>query len=178
MMTPQAPQPTYTSEELMKWRLPQLKMLAAQLGTPVTGAKPKLIEYILNPASNQKKNKASGDTKKRVGIVKKKKKKPKTVGYRIMSGMMAGEYDDDDECEAECEMCGESSDCLDEMGNCEDCEGKGYCLRCDEPGDLFRGECSACMDTAVQHNGVCPGCMKRSPPCAFCPYEGSYECCM
>ena len=70
-------------------------------------------------------------------------------------------------------------------GLCPDCSGWEYCEGCDEcfPEDEINHMSNLCMscqydedDLAIGH-GVCPGCMKRNPPCEM-DEMGEYECCM
>ena len=70
-------------------------------------------------------------------------------------------------------------------GLCAGCSGYEHCEGCDEcvPDSEINprtGLCMSCQydedDLAVGH-GVCPGCMKRNPPCEM-DEMGEYECCM
>ena len=67
-------------------------------------------------------------------------------------------------------------------GVCDECAGNGYCENCDDlfpEEDLYRGLCTHCLgaeDDYAIHHGVCPGCMKRMPPCQM-DEDGEYECC-
>ena len=70
-------------------------------------------------------------------------------------------------------------------GLCAGCSGYEYCEGCDEcvPDSEINprtGLCMSCQydedDLAVGY-GVCPGCMKRNPPCEM-DEMGEYECCM
>ena len=44
----------FVRAELEKKALPELKTLCKSAGVPVTGAKQLLVEYLLDPANNQK----------------------------------------------------------------------------------------------------------------------------
>ena len=70
-------------------------------------------------------------------------------------------------------------------GLCAECSGYEHCEGCDEcfPEDEINPMSSLCPscqydedDLAIGH-GVCPGCMKRNPPCEM-DEMGEYECCM
>ena len=189
MSTPAATTPAATTatplgkqNELLKLTLLQLKEKARALGTPVTGTKAKLVQMIMNPDSHQKKRR-SAIGKKQAPKKKAPKKTPGLYGmptghcFPTFGSHAAFGYDFDDD-EGRCEMCGELGE-LDENGNCEECEGMEYCLDCDQPRwNLFRGTCEACMDHAVTSGNICPGCMKRSPPCEYCEESGDYVCCL
>ena len=65
----------------------------------------------------------------------------------------------------------------------EDAEEGGYCEACDQlfpEEELYLGLCMHCQDAedeyAIAH-GVCPGCMKRMPPCET-DEMGEYVCCL
>ena len=65
----------------------------------------------------------------------------------------------------------------------EDEEEGGYCEACDQlfpEEELYLGLCSQCQyaedEYAIAH-GVCPGCMKRMPPCET-DEMGEYVCCL
>ena len=63
------------------------------------------------------------------------------------------------------------------------CSGYDYCENCDDvfPDDeLYHNMCNSCQnaeDNFAIGQGVCPGCMKRMPPCQM-DEDGEYECCM
>lgn len=166
-------------KELLKLTLPQLKEKSRALGTPVTGTKAKLVQMLMDPDAHQKKRRS---TIAKQAPKKKAPKKSKPLPYGIPSGHCfplsshaAFGYDEEGD---HCEMCGELGE-LDENGYCEECEGMEYCLDCDQPSRyLFRGTCEACMDDAVSGGLICPGCMKRSPPCEYFEEEGTYVCCL
>lgn len=65
----------------------------------------------------------------------------------------------------------------------EDEDEGGYCEACDQlfpEEDLYHGLCMHCQDAEDEFaiaNGVCPGCMKRMPPCEM-DEMGEYVCCL
>jgi len=169
MTTPQQQPKAGTAESLMLLSVPQLKEKCKALGTPVTGVKTKLVAMILNPSSNQKKRATAG-----TGI-KKKKAAPKKAGRMTVTGVGGfsgyggyGGYG--------------GFGGFGGFGSDEDDDDGEYCDGCDEPSDMIcprTGLCPECQcedDERAVASGVCPGCLKRCPPCEFDEDEGCYEC--
>ena len=193
LMTPQQSKDTEESRQrgsLMRLTVAQLKQRCAALGTPVTGTKPKLVSMILDPASHQRKKAAAG-----CGI-KKKKKAPKSLpAFAVASYMSAltgygmygyGMYGEEVTRAKHTHHTKRPPLIIGYLARTqcsEDEEEGGYCEACDQlfpEEDLYQGLCSQCQyaedEYAISH-GVCPGCMKRMPPCEM-DEMGEYVCCL
>lgn len=157
-----------TLEALLKLSKDTLKAKCVAANTPVTGSKSKLAERLLNPSQHQRKKARPGEGKKLKRVKKAVPKKRAGGGfggfvpgyggrsYGGFGGFGYGFSDDDG----------------------SDDDGYGY-ERCESCGFDLDPHCDICPECEPSFfggaNGICPGCLKRSPPCEM-DEDGTYVC--